>query len=660
MRLFLKIFIVLNSMLVFTFSINASVDVRIVNNSAFVGDTVLVAINTTTIVTDSSIFAYQFELNYSGNYLKPVGVENVGTITESWGAPQWNISSANRVKLTAAGGSPLSGSGNIVFVRFRLLVAGNVSVSFADTDFNMLNEGDPLLVLTSGRVNISSRPSIRISPDQGTVAVGETLQFYSSNGTTPYVYSVTDPTVASVSATGMLTGLKRGKVYVVSEDQNGVVDSTNNPIEIVPFKITIRDSSYYQNQWVDIPVNVSSLDIEQVYSGNITIGYNSAILLAERVIITDAILENTAVVEANLNRPGQVIVSFASDQVLTGGGVLFYIRFRVADRTNGASQLNISDVIFNENLYAVYDNGYFSITPLPSLDVSPATGTLFTSETLEFNVSGGTAPYSWSVSNPAYADINENGLLTALSGGDVRVSVHDFFGSEGHSNTISIYDGQLIIDDVETPEDDTNVEIPVMVTGLNQGMEVISLSGLVNVNLAKIQQYSLSTSGSLSETWATAFHMNNEGFQFAMAGTNSTMGDGVLLYLDAELAAGAVSGNVIPVVINDVVANEGSPRLLVDQGSITITPATGINEKQSRRVVIYPNPANNYLWYTSPKYLLKVNIYGITGEVVNSQLFESQQKEGMLNVSKIYPGIYIFEFKDVDGRYTYQKLKIER
>ena len=74
--------------------------------------------------------------------------------------------------------------------------------------------------------------------------------------------------------------------------------------------------------------------------------------------------------------------------------------------------------------------------------VSPDTASLRPGDTLQFSAAGGTAPYTWSVSDTTLASIDANtGLLTALAVGTVRVLAVD-------ANGVADSSGDIIISDI--------------------------------------------------------------------------------------------------------------------------------------------------------------------------------------------------------------------
>ncbi|MCB0406552.1 MAG: S8 family serine peptidase [Bdellovibrionales bacterium] len=75
-----------------------------------------------------------------------------------------------------------------------------------------------------------------------------------------------------------------------------------------------------------------------------------------------------------------------------------------------------------------------------TLTVVPAAATIAPNGTLQFSGFLGTGPYTFTSSNPSIADIDANGMLTAKSKGDVKVTVTDSAGHSAQSLDIRIAD----------------------------------------------------------------------------------------------------------------------------------------------------------------------------------------------------------------------------
>jgi len=74
-----------------------------------------------------------------------------------------------------------------------------------------------------------------------------------------------------------------------------------------------------------------------------------------------------------------------------------------------------------------------------TITISPNSKRMAVTDTLQFNVTGGAAPYTWLSLNPGVAQINaQTGLLTPVRSGVVQVSVTDINGISARSGDIAI------------------------------------------------------------------------------------------------------------------------------------------------------------------------------------------------------------------------------
>jgi hypothetical protein len=634
----------LSALLVWLITSSASADIglRIAQVSGTEGQIVSVPIYVDTSLSGLNILSYQLEISYSSIYLEALDPDFTGGISATWGTPTYNLSDAGTVYINHAGITPLSGTGIIGHLRFYLKNTGSININFVTGSNTILNEGDIPLLLTGGRVTIAAKPNFNFSPDGPLITVGESVQYQVSQGTAPYTWGITNPAIASISTTGLVTGLSPGKAKVIAEDATGIIDTADYFLEVVPFLMTIRDSSYYQNNLVDIPVNISSLNAYEVLSGEVSVSFSNHILTADDVHFSGSILEGLQGSSVNLSGNGLVSVSFASSTAIVGNGPLFFIRFRVADLTSGSTQIRIIEALFNENLKAKIDNGNFSIIPLPPLNVSPKTGELLIGETLDFNVSGGILPYTWTVSNPSIATINSDGLLTALAGGDLVVSVSDPRGSHGSSNIITIYDGTLTLSHVLLPINESSVQVPVNLMAQSGITPIISLSGNMDFNQNKIDAVALNKSGSATQSWIYSHQSLIDEFKFAGAGVSGITGNATLLFLDFNMGSGLSVGETIPLNWNNIVANEGSPRLKLIGGSIEITASTNIDLPSEGVVrVVYDQRSHQVTLKNIPPNCQSILLYDITGQLV--QQFEPDGNELKFISNHYQSGIYIIK-----------------
>ena len=72
----------------------------------------------------------------------------------------------------------------------------------------------------------------------------------------------------------------------------------------------------------------------------------------------------------------------------------------------------------------------------------------------------------------------------------------------------------------------------------------------------------------------------------------------------------------------------------------------GIATSQNKNTVkVYPNPTNNSLYIASQEMIVSYSIYTMLGEKIVAQDFNNQD----INVSNLKAGIYIFQFKSING-----------
>lgn len=77
-------------------------------------------------------------------------------------------------------------------------------------------------------------------------------------------------------------------------------------------------------------------------------------------------------------------------------------------------------------------------TPSPPLLLTPGNASLNLGDTLQFNATGGQAPYFWQTSNSSIAVVDGNGLVSTLNAGSFFVSVIDSLGDSRNSGLITV------------------------------------------------------------------------------------------------------------------------------------------------------------------------------------------------------------------------------
>ena len=168
-----------------------------------------------------------------------------------------------------------------------------------------------------------------------------------------------------------------------------------------------------------------------------------------RLNIANAINDLTRI---DVSPQNATIAAGATQQYIASGGAVPY-NWSVSDTNvasiNSATGLLTALSAGQVTVTATDANGIagdsqLSITPLV---VSPDTATLLVADIQQFSAQGGTAPYSWSVSDTAVASIDPNtGLLTAIALGTVQVSAVDANGFADSTGSIVVSDISLTPD----------------------------------------------------------------------------------------------------------------------------------------------------------------------------------------------------------------------
>lgn len=267
----------------------------------------------------------------------------------------------------------------------------NISVETLRTA--ILNNTDPLASLsgvtaTGGRLNalkaISSiTADIKILPNSATIGVNDTINFTAQGGVPPYSWSTSNPSVAQIDNSGFFLATNPGTVQITVRDNNGF---TSNSGDIV----------------------ISSINIAP----------NIAELVVGQSVQFQA---NGGIVPYTWSTPANGIGNINATTGLFSGLSAGVTEVSVRD-ANGISKTS----------------GAIRVVAAQALVLSPMRADLMPGEFLEFQVSGGFAPYSWSVSDRTIASINNTGLLTALTLGSVTVTATDSMGSSVTSNAINI------------------------------------------------------------------------------------------------------------------------------------------------------------------------------------------------------------------------------
>ncbi|MBL1277832.1 MAG: S8 family serine peptidase [Ectothiorhodospiraceae bacterium] len=304
-------------------------------------------------------------------------------------------------------------------------------------------------------------PVVTIAPGSQSVIVGNSVRFTASGGTGPYVWSVANATIGSISANGTFTAFARGVTQVNATDANGVRSGSAS--------VTVNDTAA-----LAVTPNTANVSVGQTLRFNASGGSapyswrsnNTSVAIIDPIsgVLTGQSAGNTTVsVTDNANRTvtsGRITVTAVSvspstatltvsntRQFSAGGGVAPY---SWSSSNSSVASINTSGRLTANSagttvVTAIDANGSrgssstITVNAAPvNISVSPSSGSVVVGSTLRFTASGGRAPYSWVVSNGSVARIDSNGTLTGLAAGSVIITARDANGVTGSSSSVTV------------------------------------------------------------------------------------------------------------------------------------------------------------------------------------------------------------------------------
>ena len=266
--------------------------------------------------------------------------------------------------------------------------------------------------------------------------------------------------------------------------------------------ISIPDTSVDAGSEIEVPVNVNQLDEAYgVLSGEWEFTTSSGMISLVDVDATGSLLEGTNLLfNATTGR-----LAFAASDTITGSGALFTLTVQVAD---GASkfqeaEIRFGNAILNEGSPGVTTvNGTVRIRGI-SIDPQSPRNAVVEGTTFQFSLDGdAAAPVTWSTSDNSIAQINSDGLLSALTPGTIRVFAEDSNGLKDSTDLFriepeSLLDLTLSVGD-ETITQTLEGTVTVSITDIT-GLDIQSGQFELTFPTDKINIVSFDTEGTILE-----------------------------------------------------------------------------------------------------------------------------------------------------------------
>src|SRR5690606_20156213 len=155
-------------------------------------DTFTIAVKADSLLTGKGIYAFHFGLSFDATYLEFLNIDSVGSILNDWGIPTFNKNKSGQIIIAGAGSSPLSGQGNLLYLKFNALRAnywfqlGNISGQ------NYLKEFSPASTLKHSYIHIKARSYPAFYNENYQLFVEEEAKMNVSGGTSQYIFNSVD------------------------------------------------------------------------------------------------------------------------------------------------------------------------------------------------------------------------------------------------------------------------------------------------------------------------------------------------------------------------------------------------------------------------------------------------------------------------------------
>lgn len=521
-------------------------------------DTFVIAIKADSLLTGKEVYSYRFGVSFNADYLEFLTIDSVGSVLEDWGVPTFNTKIRGQLHIAGAGSSVLTGNGNMIYLKFKALRPGSWLYMGDISGKSYLNEGTPKMSLNGSYVHVSSRPYPDIYYDSYQLFVGEEAQLNVSGGTSPFVFSIVDTAVAVISDQTKVKAKGPGLTKAYVTDKSGEKSYTSGNIDVRAIKMSILRSTAWPGDTFYLPVKIEIAPGTKVYSGYFEINYNTNVQGIKQSVKTgdfDLSIENNAV--TNLTR-----VSFASNTGITGTGILCYLGFKAIN--SGNHYFNFQNLTFDEKLLAFTTSEYVEVYYLPTLNISPNSGTMMWGTTEKITVTNGDPPISYQVTNSQVASIDLLGNLTGISGGKVKVIATDSHGATKTSSDFTILDNNFSIVNSDGVLDNVT-RVPVSTSALPAGKMLYDFDGVISFNGNELEFAGVE---SLNGAMLTQYSQDGNSVHIVGA-TSSGIQSGIICYLKFKLKNTVSLGQQVTVTLNSMKGNESALYSTVSSGKIT-------------------------------------------------------------------------------------------
>ena len=597
------------------------------DTSFYQGQTVDIPVYTTNL-SGMNYSAGELTITVNQNILTPIEIITTGTMLSSYSTPSFSFNNGN-FKVAFAGNNTLAGSGVLLIIRFQItsINTGGTNLTLSNMILNETDLGNGI----NSYFRVLQLATLNISPSSGNLLSGETLQFTASNGTEPYSWSVSNPSIATINSAGLLTAIKGGVIKVSAQDSFGGSGSSGD-IYLYDTEVRIPDTTAEIAGTVDIPIYMANLSSNySIVSLQTNVLFDSSKVKFDQIVTTGTSTDGWAF--SYNNTGNKVILAGASTSGFNNLGPIIKLRFIVSPNVSIGNYSNISleQFLFNEGSpNARIDNGKITVATStvpnkPSNLVALLTGstqiTLFWTDNSN-NESGfkvertldpaGTWNQITSVSQNITAFVNNN--LAEGARYYYRVRAYNSIGNSDYSNEANAT---------------TTLAAPSNLTGTEGETGILNLTW---------------TDNSSTETGFYLERKDGDGSSFII---HKILGPNLISFSDSNLTPGQYYAYRLKAFTGIVESNYSNEFEIV---IVSINSEIGIPNK-FELFQNYPNPFNpsTQISYQLPENsFVNLVVYNSLGQKVE-ELVNQEQTSGKYSVkfdaSNLPSGVYIYKLQ---------------
>lgn len=519
--------------------------------------TFIIAVKADTVLTGKGIYSFRFGFTFNADYIEFQNIDSVGSVLYEWGLPTFSNKTRGSIIFAGAGATALTGKGKMFYLRFKALQPGGTYIYF-NSGVSFLNEGLPAITMNNAYIQANSRSYPDIYPDDIQLFVGAEAQMNTSGGTAPFTYKTVDTAIAVMSSQNIVKAKAPGYTKVFVTDNNSDQSYMTGAIDVRAIKMSFMRVNAWPQDTFYLPVKIEIAPGTKVRSGYFEITYNgnlAGIKQSAKVGDFDISIENNTA--TNVMR-----ISFASVVGITGSGILCYLGFKALN--SGNHYFNFQNLQFDEVLRAFTTNEYVEVYYLPTLTISPNTGTLMWGTTQKITVTNGSPPMIYTVSDTALASIDVQGNLKGLSGGNVEVTATDFHGATKTSGDFLILDNQFSIVNMDGVLDGIT-RVPISTSLLPVGKAVYDFDGAVSFNLNDVDFIGIDP---VDANMLTSYSLTGNTVHIVGASSKGIQ-SGIICYLKFQLKNTVALNQQTAITLVTLAANEATLHSTFSSGKIT-------------------------------------------------------------------------------------------